>query len=123
MDFLIIIKWLTNYQAMEKAKPPSVITGMITMSINFGTPDTFETPFIDNQTWWMQFLLIVAFLCVPIMLFVKPIYENSKNKKAHDLEVDDGYKQINTAINNDFSGSDALKDNRSGGGSVLEAYL
>lgn len=36
MDLLIIVKWLTNYNEMVDAKPPSVITSMITMCLGFG---------------------------------------------------------------------------------------
>ena len=36
MDLMIIIKWNTNYNEIEGAKPPSVITQMIVMCLNFG---------------------------------------------------------------------------------------
>ena len=36
MDILIITKWLTDYSQMEGAKPPSIITSMIAMFLNFG---------------------------------------------------------------------------------------
>lgn len=36
MDLLIIVKWLTNFDLMVGAKPPSVITSMITMCLGFG---------------------------------------------------------------------------------------
>lgn len=36
MDLLIVIKWLTNYDTMVDAKPPSVITSMITMFLGLG---------------------------------------------------------------------------------------
>ena len=36
MDLLIVVKWLTNYSEMEGAKPPSVITSMITMFLGLG---------------------------------------------------------------------------------------
>lgn len=45
MDLMIIVKWLTNYNAMEGAKPPSIITSMITMCLGFGeqNPNVRET--------------------------------------------------------------------------------
>lgn len=46
MDLLIIIKWLTNYDEMQGASPPSVIASMINMALKFGTVE--GTPFIDN---------------------------------------------------------------------------
>lgn len=36
MDLLIITKWLTNYDDMVGAKPPSIISTMIVMCLNFG---------------------------------------------------------------------------------------
>lgn len=50
MDLLIIVKWLTNYAAMQGASPPSVISNMIVMCLNFGIPpeNLKDTPFISN---------------------------------------------------------------------------
>jgi V-type H+-transporting ATPase subunit a len=39
MDLLIILKWLTNYGAMNGATPPSIISMMIQMGLNFGEPN------------------------------------------------------------------------------------
>jgi hypothetical protein len=36
MDMLIVIKWLTDFSAMEGAKPPSIIASMIVMCLGFG---------------------------------------------------------------------------------------
>ena len=36
MDLLIVLKWLTNYEAIPNSNPPSVITSMITMFLNGG---------------------------------------------------------------------------------------
>lgn len=43
MDLMIIIKWLTNYDAMVGAKPPAIITSMITMCLGFGESKANET--------------------------------------------------------------------------------
>ena len=77
MDLLIIVKWLTNYSEMTDAVPPSIISSMINMFLNFGElpPGAKDTPFFSNQVMWMNLLLAVALLCVPLMLFVKPFYE------------------------------------------------
>ena len=37
MDYLIIIKWMTNFQD-NSDKAPSIITTMITMALSMGTP-------------------------------------------------------------------------------------
>lgn len=48
MDLLIIVKWQTNYEVMVHAQPPSVISSMISMFLNFGYPEGAETPFISH---------------------------------------------------------------------------
>ena len=40
MDLLIILKWLTNFEAIPGSNPPSVITSMITMFLNGGEQPT-----------------------------------------------------------------------------------
>lgn len=86
MDLLIIVKWLTDYSELPGAKPPSIISQMIVMCLRFGEPDpaSNETPLIDNQTQIMQLLMMLALISAPIMLFVKPIYEHSKQGKNHN---------------------------------------
>lgn len=82
MDFLIFVKWGTNYAAMDGANPPSIISSMINMFLNFGElpPGATDTPFISNQTFWMRFLLATIVICVPVMLYVKPVYEYNHAK-------------------------------------------
>ena len=82
MDTLIIVKWLTNYETIPGSKPPSIITTMITMFLGFGVQDAnnIETELIPLQTSTMRILLITALICIPLMLLVKPIYENHKNQ-------------------------------------------
>lgn len=107
MDMIIIIKWLTNYEATTGThSAPSIITTMITMCLNFGVqpPESTDAPLIANQTWIMQTLLVLVLVCVPTMLFVKPVYENNKHKKEdhktspiikREPEVDRQYVAIN----------------------------
>jgi V-type H+-transporting ATPase subunit a len=50
MDLMIVIKWLTNWDAVVGGKPPAIITSMITMSLSFGVSTAGETDLIRNQT-------------------------------------------------------------------------
>ena len=97
MDFLIIVKWLTNYDLMIGAKPPSVISSMIIMSLSFGNPPAgnIDTPYIQNQIPIMQTLIIIAGITVPIMLLVKPIYELNHHKKSEHKAEKVVYDAIN----------------------------
>ena len=108
MDMLIFIKWLTNYEAIEGGVPPSIITSMINMFLNFGElpPGAHDTPFIPDQTYWMRFLLITVLICVPWMLFFKPFYEHNKAKQNAHIKKSHSSVQIvenkvYTAINDD----------------------
>jgi V-type H+-transporting ATPase subunit a len=73
MDMLIIIKWLTDYDNGE-SNPPSIITSMINMFLNFGGID--GTPLYGTESIMKAvqiMLLFIAFICVPLMLFIKPM--------------------------------------------------
>ena len=49
MDFMIIVKWLTNWEGREN-QAPSVITTMIDMCLNMGQPSTpTDAPLFE--TW------------------------------------------------------------------------
>jgi V-type H+-transporting ATPase subunit a len=78
MDFLIIVKWLTDYSVMVGASPPSIITLMVAMFLEGG--ETTDTLLISAQVEIMNVFLVIALLCVPIMLFVKPILEYRQYK-------------------------------------------
>lgn len=80
MDLMIFIKWGTNYSEIPNGNPPSIITSMINMCLNFGElpKGATDTPFIENQTFWMRLLLFTVIICVPIMLYPKPIIEHRR---------------------------------------------
>jgi V-type H+-transporting ATPase subunit a len=76
MDFLIIVKWLTNWEGNTGAAP-GIIATMIGMFLKFGeiptgTDALIESP--DYQMWLSQTLLLVGLTCVPLMLLVKPLW-------------------------------------------------
>lgn len=79
---MIIVKWLTDWEKVPNGKPPSIISSMINMCLGFGESSNNETNLISNQTLVMQSLLFIALICVPLMLFVKPLYE-IKHQKNH----------------------------------------
>jgi len=96
MDLLIIVKWMTDFSVIDGAKPASIISTMIVMCLNFGVPpedpNQKESPIINYQTQVMQIIMVLSLISVPIMLFVKPIYENSKNKHHHK-QVEENLKE------------------------------
>jgi V-type H+-transporting ATPase subunit a len=106
MDALIFIKWATNWAGRE-IEAPSLITTMMNIFLKMGSvPDiTYNDPVIGNRTITLNqptfggdsgetqstiqiIILIIAFLCVPIMLFPKPCIEHKKSKNEHKPVVE-----------------------------------
>ena len=82
MDFLIVFKWLKPWDSHTIPASPSIITLMINLPLRLGkTQDCcggqplWGTPDNTSQNQIQLILLLVALLCVPLMLLVKPIYE------------------------------------------------
>lgn len=106
MDFMIIIKWLTNWEGKE-AHAPSVITTMIDMCLNMGKPSNAgDAPLLETwheQTELQLTLLSLVALCVPIMLFVKPVWlamvAPSHHKEEHVENGDDDFHQVDAPKN------------------------
>lgn len=76
MDFLIVMKWLTPWTGNEGRAPPIIAT-MIGMFLKFGElPDNSDALIVDAdyQKWLSNTLLLIGLVCVPLMLFVKPLY-------------------------------------------------
>jgi len=99
MDWMIICKWLHNWDDDGIYQPPGVIMAMIVMFLGGGKYDqpTKEgiRPFGDlvpMQTELMQICVVVAFMCVPLMLLVKPCYY-SRISKVHDDNYENQNKQ------------------------------
>lgn len=85
MDLLIILKWLTNWEGRTN-EAPSIISQMINIALKGGEVQgsalVVDTP---TQVWISQLLLAICLVCVPLMLFVKPIYLARKYAKADEL--------------------------------------
>lgn len=78
MDLMIIMKWLTNWNATPEmnALSPSIITAMITMCIQVGQNTSKELSIVGDwptQTKIMQVMLLTVVICAPTMLLAKPI--------------------------------------------------
>ena len=98
MDLLIILRWLTNY-GEHTNEAPSIITNMITMCLTSGKPtsDADGRALIGGdwayQTMVMQYLVLVVAICVPLMLFAKPIIV-SLTSKNHDEDHNNNGPQV-----------------------------
>lgn len=68
MDYLIIVKWTTNWEGKQ---PPGII-GSIIGDISGKQSGSV----IENQSYVFQNLLSSVFVCVPLMLLVIPILKH-----------------------------------------------
>jgi len=78
MNLLIIVKWLTPWNELNRPQSPAIIQIMIQMFLGFGEVDEEENVAIMGSASIQQsaslILLVIALICVPIMLLVKPLY-------------------------------------------------
>jgi V-type H+-transporting ATPase subunit a len=74
---LIIYKWLTPWSNPSEA--PGLLNTLIYM---FLSPGTVQQPLYRGQGPVQVFLLIVAFISIPWMLFAKPYYELMEHKRT-----------------------------------------
>jgi V-type H+-transporting ATPase subunit a len=96
MDFLIIVKWLTNWEGNTGAAP-AIIATMIGMFLKFGeipegTDALVESA--DYQMWLSQTLLLVGLTCVPLMLLVKPLWHLYTHPEDGHGHSKDGHQPL-----------------------------
>lgn len=84
--FTIFYKWFIDWNAIGQ-NPPSLLNMLIYM---FLKPGTVEEPLYGGQGPLQVILVLIALVCVPIMLFLKPLYLRHQHNKARAL----GYRGI-----------------------------
>jgi len=91
MDFMIISKWLIDWQNYPggKGQPPSIVSQMIDMTIKGGVLTGSEL--VEGQVSIMQHLLVIAAVCLPIMLCVRPCYEGIRRSRRAASKVNDQF--------------------------------
>ena len=73
---MIFYNWGTDYDS-DISKAPSLLTIMINTAVKFGSVERnplFDSIFCSSQETFNVLILVICFLLLPIMLFVKPIY-------------------------------------------------
>ena len=86
LAFTIIYKWSINWLA-RGVPSPSLLNMLIYM---FLSPKTVEEKLYSGQLYVQNILLVMALICVPVLLLLKPLYLRYEYNKARAM----GYRGI-----------------------------
>lgn len=102
MDFCIIYKWCLNWvEIMDNGgrQPPSIINILVNMVLSFAKVDKNETQLFESLEFQHRlelFLVIMFFLSIPCMMFLKPCVLYYKHKQSLKAQIDD-YQELTEA--------------------------
>ncbi|ORY12864.1 V-type ATPase, V0 complex, 116kDa subunit family [Clohesyomyces aquaticus] len=89
LSFSIVYKWSVDWAAIGR-QPPSLLNMLIYMFLRPGTLEDPEQPLFKGQATIQVILLLLAVICIPILLFLKPFYLRYEHNKARAM----GYRGI-----------------------------
>ncbi|EDO42481.1 predicted protein [Nematostella vectensis] len=90
---LIFYKWI--FISIERPNPPSLLIATINMFLQFAKDIEPKDQVFSGQAVIQPLLVVIAVLCVPWMLLVKPFYLRHQHKK-HKLE---GFQRLGSPSN------------------------
>ncbi|MBW0468651.1 hypothetical protein O181_008366 [Austropuccinia psidii MF-1] len=90
----IIYKWSVDWSQPGAGNPPNLLNMLIYMFLSPGTVDSAEQLY-RGQGFVQVFLLLLALICIPWMLCVKPYLEY----QAHQKIIGQGYGRVSSGNN------------------------
>lgn len=105
LSFTIVYKWSVDWAA-RGVDPPSLLNMLIYMFLSPGTLG--QDPLYSGQIAVQKTLVVLALLCVPILLFLKPFYLRWEHNKARAL----GYRGIGESTRVSALDDDDEEENR-----------
>ncbi|KAF4074169.1 hypothetical protein AMELA_G00236380 [Ameiurus melas] len=97
--FMIVYKWL-SFTARDSQGAPSILIQFINMFLMQGGSGQ---PLYTGQTGLQVFLLLVALLSVPVLLFGKPLYLYWLHKGRNRLGMYRGYERVRHSSDEEIS--------------------
>ncbi|XP_048875565.1 V-type proton ATPase 116 kDa subunit a 2 [Brienomyrus brachyistius] len=97
--FMVVYKWLA-FSARDSWLAPSILVHFISMFLMQGQA---LKPLYPGQTGLQVFLLLVAFLSIPVLLLGKPLYLYWLHQGGRSLGVYRGYERVRRGSEDDTS--------------------